>query len=130
MKPTKFRIYDKVRNEWLHDSSMPVHLLGEINLLDTIIRRRDESIVSLENLNDLEVMQYIGLKDKYNYEIFEGDIVRVYISHKEEYSEYIDDIRYSNTKLSINQFGDEPEAFLEILGNIYDNPNLLEELNG
>ena len=76
------------------------------------------------------VGQYTGLTDKNGRKIFEGDIVRCYYSdiapftgEIEAYEKevLIDDIRRSEV-IGWIDCADE----LEIIGNIYDNPELLE----
>ena len=75
-----------------------------------------------------KVMQYTGLKDKNNKEIYEGDIVKIIIRpDSEEYIEHVEDIRCISN-LRINQWWDEPYSSLEILGNIYENPELIKEI--
>jgi uncharacterized phage protein (TIGR01671 family) len=88
---------------------------------------------------DLELMQYTGLKDKSGKEIYEGDIVKW--GHAREYSREkpiriaevkIDpDIQF-HAQVGIFKFGsfayaDTTEKDLEIIGNIYQNPELLKE---
>lgn len=87
------------------------------------------------NPDDIPVMQYTGLKDKHGVEIYEGDIV----DHKmpdepylkgETYRgsvEYVDELASFRT---VNAGGlEEPihgDIELEIIGNIYENPELLD----
>lgn len=67
---------------------------------------------------DLELMQYTGLKDKNGVEIYEGDILG-----RAHQVVYFDDGKFC-------MMGGEEwgwiDTSLEVIGNIYENPELLE----
>ena len=82
-------------------------------------------------VDNLVIMQSTGLKDKNGKEIFEGDIVKM---AKDVYSEltYYEVVRHRGGayRLESKQHGCElwlRHADCEVVGNIYENPELLED---
>lgn len=84
---------------------------------------------------NFELMQYTGIKDKNDVEIYEGDIVLIRIDktnilHKTvvkfKHGAFIADIIGNNDYIYLFHFGFNKDDF-EVIGNIYENSELLEE---
>lgn len=89
------------------------------------------------SLDDIELMQSTGLKDKNGKEIFEGDVIAIEV---DDTGMPINARVFQNSKIGVLMFHvfednedvpmvelleDNSVAF-EIIGNIYENPELLE----
>ena len=89
-------------------------------------------------IDEIELMQSTGLHDKNGKEIFEGDIIRYDIDvvdikkHPTLGFYTVLDGRegFFGDGMSINDFEEDAKEFsktVEIIGNIYENPELLED---
>ena len=86
--------------------------------------------------SEIELMQYTGLKDKNGKEIFEGDIVatdleRPYLIVEKHRSYFLyncndGDDDYYDFMLPLRSYQDSQDYFAEIIGNIYENPELFK----
>lgn len=80
--------------------------------------------------NDVKLMQYTGLKDKNGKEIYEGDVVNY--SHPRT-NEIIRTVTFKHGAFGIEGiyekthiiFGNILDSHIEVIGNIYENPELL-----
>ena len=83
------------------------------------------------DFEEVELMQYTGVKDKNNREIYEGDIV--ILNDAEEENRCIVKYKYGSYILVDGDLREDlsnvEAKFLEVVGNIYENKNLLEENN-
>jgi uncharacterized phage protein (TIGR01671 family) len=94
----------------------------------------------IAKLNDGQLIQYTGLKDRNGKEIFEGDIIEVglWLPYKNTQllaSTYLDKVVFDEEWLAFRLSGEgsyldfkdllREDAELKVIGNIYENPELL-----
>jgi uncharacterized phage protein (TIGR01671 family) len=128
-----FRGWHKELEQMIYSKEICGHIEYSTNLIDAL------NTMLNEDDYDIEVMQSTGLTDKNGIEIFEGDIVR-YTSSIMAKNEWHKKITRYGSALVMASFDDKTRDSsellnllsihkgIEILGNIYQNPELLEEL--
>ena len=124
MREIKFRAWDKENEKMMKVSSL--------SLENKEIAVKENRTYHFFRMQNLELMQYTGLKDKNGKEIYEGDI----LFFRDENMKYIvvwQDAAFIIKSIEIRKYSekmcwlDDTEICCEIVGNIYENKKLLEE---
>jgi uncharacterized phage protein (TIGR01671 family) len=149
MREIKFRVWDKVKKEFLKYPCYFNHLdFNEFTCFDRYFKCDEDECV---------VQQFTGLKDKNGVEIYEGDIIQFPSTNHEylienSYLEWFnretdemlntDNKQLWTTRVEIVEFdkyslrpflcsfcpgGLLTEKYVEVIGNIFENPGLLNE---
>ena len=132
MREIKFRAWDKVDGIWCNYKIYD----GTVYLMDI------NTGVWYERYEDFDLMQYIGLKDINNVEIYEGDIVKLYkekgnfkdagvVKFDKSRASFVletqdDDYGYFSYNISYYNYN---KVYYKVIGNIYENKELLEQEN-
>ena len=127
MREIKFRAWDKKYSEMIFTG---FHVLGEVTAFSQIEqylfeRKQVDNIPTIERWNDIELMQFTGLKDKNGKEIYEGDICLTDEAGWKGIVIYNRDLFMLKDKYGGYSSLCNWERF-EIIGNIYENQDLLQ----
>ena len=120
MREIKFRVWDKKIKEYIVPEQFEILLLSNDKKTPVCNLNLSNNIYDFYKAENIEVDMFTGLKDKYEKEIYERDLVEIsdsdddiicqvkyeygsFVLEKGEYTEYL---------------GEVEERFLEVVGNI------------
>jgi uncharacterized phage protein (TIGR01671 family) len=103
---------------------------------DGAVKLTDDPFRNVRHFDEVELMQFTGLKDRDGKEIYEGDILQMRGCRGfVEYEEGVFNVERRKNKIPYNKnkripYIDWPSEFYyrcKIIGNIYETPELLEK---
>lgn len=131
MREIKFRAWDEEDERMYCDDKVIVTFIG---FLEEVYVKRNSTV---DELIDYKLMQYTGLKDKNDKEIYEGDILKGTTKGNSEEVLAITYVKWDRgqfdlfTEMTSDSWEDALYNYMqffdvEVIGNIYENPELLE----
>ena len=127
----KFRLWNRITSQ-LHIVDGLYFDAREAEYVD------DDNVLRFVGFKNIDLMQSTGLKDKNGKEIFEGDIAQFEDCYTETDFLYVNTgiVEWSQGSFTITNRDsvlmedllDGDVLDVEIIGNVYENPELLEEL--
>lgn len=115
----KFRAWDRVRKIIVN--------VVMLSFEQDVLGFDDSDAIEYGNTRDFELMQYTGLKDVNGKDIYEGDVVEFEVSLTRTKAE----VKYSRNQFIVSMNSVMPRSLdlylVKIIGNRFENPELLEE---
>lgn len=130
MRRLEFQAYIKGENEHPDVKNKIVKVL-EIDFEGKEIIYKHKKTRWVSKFKNIELRQFTGFKDKNNKKIYEGDVIKIF----DRYNVFVSRVKYHAGSFSIRlpegySYGPgiwsmrDIEEELEILGNIYENPDM------
>ena len=132
MREIKFRAWDEKEKCWV--SGFAIHQSGMFSDWAGCKKINGQCVAEADwkyqhEIPHIKIMQYTGLKDRHGQEIYEGDILRddemgLNVVRWEDGSFWLE-MFYEGGQSLMEHLSDYNEV-CEVIGNIYDNPELLK----
>ena len=119
MREIKFRAWDTINKKFIIDDEDDGFVVTPDGSIQTW-NKNAETYMSSDRGRGAILLQYTGLKDKNSKEIYEGDIVKTK-------NKRIFEIEIPYIYFEIADGCWNTEIDFRVIGNIYENPELLEE---
>jgi len=126
----KFRLWNRISSQ--------LHLVDGLYFDDKEAEYvDDDNVLRFIGFKNIVLMQSTGLKDKNDKEIFEGDIlafetddevINVNVFWDEEHALFMFESKKYNEQEPLAELVENNTYPFEIIGNIYENPELLEDI--
>ena len=143
MRDIKFRAWNKAREQMIQSENILKICFVRTEHTPNLIVYTDRKINHFEEIreqdkrycNEFELLQYTGIKDKKGKEIYEGDI---FVHNNHNFTVIYDDTRFIGVDSDRSGKGyccyvdscyKNGSSSIEVIGNIYENPELLKEGN-
>ena len=129
MREIKFRAWDKENNELYtptyeaYRENLEYLVIGMSG--DLTMNKNGDMLHESMFPNRFKLMQYTGLKDKNGKEIYEGDIVKLTYPVMPEWAEQKRVVEWLDNKCKFSICVGDAREVKEIIGNIYENKELL-----
>jgi len=128
MREIKFRAWD-IERQKIYPVTAVLFKLGKVQIQLSESDGYPEGTWTVVRFKDVKLVEYIGQKDKNGVEIYEGDIVRCFTHSLSKV-----EIKKGCFGLTSNGLHEpyftpftDVYGYCEVLGNIYENSELLEE---
>lgn len=123
-RPIKFRAWDNLNRRMYVDELESMNFAKNGNPANIAVERFIGTLVCIGDDPQCVLMQFTGLHDENGKEIYEGDIVVASLNGSPHNFQVVYDIERAAFRIADE--GTLPlESDVTVIGNIYENPNLL-----
>ncbi|WP_269789102.1 YopX family protein [Streptococcus mitis] len=136
----KFRVWIKTEKRMIEtDDLLAIDYENEVVMTQQVYFENglpDDRDIYCYDFDEIELMRSTGLQDKNGREIFEGDIlacktddevINLNIFWDEEHALFMFESKKYNEQEPLAELVEDNTYPFEIIGNIYENPDLLED---